>query len=128
MRAILIEPTDRMISEANLPEFTSGIVRQIGGAELLCIGTLPSGDGVYVTPSEDTVNFFSIGGSGPHYGVGLVIGKRGAFGVLKSAMTDFEALASIVTFRPAPSGRYVIERSDGLRLNMPDASDEGDAE
>ncbi|PSO23145.1 hypothetical protein [Bradyrhizobium sp. MOS002] len=110
MRAILIESSERIISEADLPEFKSVIRRRFDGAKLIRVGTLPSGDGVYVVPSESRDHFFTIGGSGPHYGTGLILGKSGCFGVLAKALTDFEALASIVTFGPPPSGDHVIER------------------
>lgn len=110
MRAILIEPSDRFISETEVPEFTADIRRRFGGARLVRVATLPSGDGVYVVDSGDAHNSFTLGGAGPFHGLGLILGKHGHLGQLKGARTDFDALASIVTFWPIATGKYVIER------------------
>jgi len=76
MRAILIEPSEQSISEIDVPEFTAAIRRRFGGGGLVRVGTLPSGDGVYVIASDDAHNSFTLGGAGPFHGLGLILGKR----------------------------------------------------
>lgn len=43
-------------------------------------------------------NAFCIGGSGPHYGVGLIIGPREAYGLIKDSTTDIDGVVAILTF------------------------------
>jgi hypothetical protein len=102
MRAMLIDPTTRVVSEVDVPDFVEGIRRRFEGARLLRVGTLPGGDGVHVVATEGTKGAaFTIGGSGPHRGYGLIVGKRGRFGMIRNSTADLDGVASIVSFAPA---------------------------
>jgi hypothetical protein len=98
MRALLIGSSDETISEIEVPDLMPDVRRKFGGARLVRTGTLPSGDGVHVIASSGVQKAFSLGGSEPYCGPGLVLGKRGPFGILKRAATELDALASIISF------------------------------
>ncbi|MCA1536721.1 hypothetical protein I6F21_29785 [Bradyrhizobium sp. NBAIM03] len=102
MRAILINPGDRSIGVVDLPDFPHAIRRKYGGAKLVRIATLPAGDRVHLLVAHhDYAPSFSLGGSGPHHGLGLILGRRGLYGMLMNSRTDVESLAAILKFGPA---------------------------
>jgi hypothetical protein len=88
-----------------LPDFIAGIRRHFGGAKLVRVAVLPKGDRVHVVVPNDTCDTFTLGGSGPHRGLGLVLGRRGLFGMVMNPRTDIDGLRSILSFgsqaRPA---------------------------
>ena len=99
MRAILINPTERSIGAIELPDFVAGIRREFGGARLTRIATLPTGDRVHlVGAADDNANSFSLGGSGPHRGLGLILGRRGIYGMVMNTRTDINGLTDILSF------------------------------
>jgi hypothetical protein len=101
MRAILIDPTERSIGEVELPDFIAEIRRKFGGARLTRIATLPTGDRVHlVVADDDNANAFPLGGSGPHRGLGLILGRRGLYGMVMNSRTDLDGLTAILSFGP----------------------------
>jgi hypothetical protein len=78
MRAILIDPTERTLDEVDLPDLVAEIRREFGGAKPIRVATLPNSGCVHVVltdhANEDT---FSLGGSRPHRGLGLILARRG---------------------------------------------------
>lgn len=102
MRAILINPGDRSIGIVDLPDFTHAIRRMYGGAKLVRIATLPTGDRVHLlVDHHDNAASFTLGGSGPHHGLGLILGRRGLYGMLMNSRTDVEKVTAILKFGPA---------------------------
>lgn len=99
MRAILIDPSDCSVGEVNLPDFTDGIRRKFGGAKLVHVATLPTGDRVHLVATDaHCAPSFSLGGSGPHHGLGLILGRRGLYGMLGNSRSDVEAMAAMLKF------------------------------
>jgi hypothetical protein len=96
MRAILIDPSERTISEAEVPPFTSEIRGHLGG-KLERVATLPNGDSINVVASHCDESF-CIGGSRNYRGVGIILGRGRANGVLKSARSDLDAIVNLTVF------------------------------
>lgn len=113
MRAILIDPTTRRCDEVELPDFMAGIRDRFGNAKLVRVATLPKGDRVHVVaPREDAAETFTIGGSGPHRGLGLILGVQGLFGMVKDTRTSVDALAAILSFGSGPENPHVQDDRD----------------
>lgn len=115
MRAILIDPTMRTCEAVDLPDFVAGIRRHFGRAKLVRVAVLPKRDRVHVVVSNDMCDTFTLGGSGPHRGLGLVLGPRGLFGMVMDSRTDIDGLRSILSFgsRPRPVHPDEIGDRDG---------------
>jgi hypothetical protein len=113
MRAILIDPVEQTLDVVDLPDFVAGIRRHFRGAKLVRIATLPAGDRVHVVVShDDPPNTFSLGGSGPHRGTGLILGPQGQYGMLKNSRTGLNSIAAIVAFGPDRGGGQGADRSE----------------
>jgi hypothetical protein len=100
MRAILIDPAEGMISDAEVPPFAREIREQLGGP-LQRVATLPNGDSLNVVSSQ-CVESFCVGGSRNFTGFGIILGPRRRNGVLKSARSDLNAIVSLTTFGLGP--------------------------
>jgi hypothetical protein len=96
MRAILIDPSERKILEADLPFFTSEIREQLGGS-FKRVATLPNGDTINVAASL-SAEVFSLGGSPKFSGYGIILGQRRAFGEFKPARSNLNAIIDLTVF------------------------------
>lgn len=102
VRAILIDPDKRTVSETKISDRWSDIQRVHDGGRLTRVATLPKGDGVYVPQhAGDDAPCFRLGGSKPFQGSGLVLGRRGQWGLFCDAVTDVDAVASLAGFERA---------------------------
>jgi hypothetical protein len=103
VRAILIDPTARSCDEIDLPDFIAGIRKHFGGAKLVRVAIMPKGDRVHIVQADDDEpHTFTLGGSGPHRGLGLVLGPRGLFGMVKNSRTRIDGLTAILSFGSQP--------------------------
>ena len=99
VRAILIDPGKRTVSVTKVSDRWSDIQHVYDGGKLTRVATLPKGDGVYVRHhAEDAAPCFRLGGSKPFRGYGLVLGKRGQWGLFGDAVTDVASVASLAGF------------------------------
>jgi hypothetical protein len=89
VRAILINSVERTVSETAVSDIWADIRRRFETGKLIRVATLPAGDGVYVTAeAKDSPATFRLGGSAKFAGCGMVLGKRGEFGMIRDAVTD----------------------------------------
>lgn len=77
MRAILIDPFERKVSVASMPEFSSEVGELIGGP-LVRAARFPNGDVLYIAKDCTARENFRVGGSQAFSGYGVVVGRRGA--------------------------------------------------
>jgi hypothetical protein len=102
VRAIVIDPIERTISETAVSDVWTEIRRRFETDKLIRVATLPAGDAVYVTEeAKDSPAKFRLGGSEGFAGRGLVLGKRGAFGLMCDAVTDARDVERLTVFDPA---------------------------
>lgn len=102
VRAILIDPGKRTVSVTKVSDRWLDIQRVYDGGKLIRVATLPKGDGVYVPEHADkAAPRFRLGGSRPFQGFGLVLGKRGRWGLFGDAVTDMAGVASLAGFNMA---------------------------
>ncbi len=101
VRAILIDPVEGVVSYAVVPDNWADIRRKFEMNKLVRVATLPKGDNVYVAEEEkDSKARFRLGGSKILAGYGLVVGKRGDFGLICDALTSADDVASLTEFNP----------------------------
>jgi hypothetical protein len=99
VRAILIDSVERTVSETAVSEVWADIRRRFETGKLIRVATLPAGDGVYVTAeAKDSPTTFRLGGSEKFAGCGLVLGKRGPFGMICDAVTDADDVELLTKF------------------------------
>lgn len=102
VRAILIDPVERVVSETAVPDALVEIRLRLETHKLLRVATLPRGDGVYVTEeAKESLVRFSLGHSASFGGVGVVLGKRGEFGLFCDAITDCKDVQTLADFDPS---------------------------
>jgi hypothetical protein len=101
VRAILINTVERTVSETAVSDVWADIRRYFETGQLIRVATLPAGDGVYVTvEAKDSPATFRLGGSAKFGGCGLVLGKRGQFGMIRDAITDAADVELLTVFDP----------------------------
>jgi hypothetical protein len=101
MRAIVIDPSERMISETEFPPFTREIREHLGGA-FERVATLPNGDSINVVTSQSDDEIFCLGGSRSFCGYGIILGRRRAGGEFKPARSDLKAIIDLTIFGIGP--------------------------
>ncbi|MET4085629.1 hypothetical protein [Bradyrhizobium sp. S3.5.5] len=117
VRAIFIDPFDREVSETRVPDVWHDLRTRYDGAKLIRAAHLPSGDAVYVAEElSDACEAFRLGGSQAFGGFGLILGRKGQFGLLSDAVVGCGNVAKLTTFcrRPGQSvvGEEVCEVSN----------------
>ncbi|MFQ3451793.1 hypothetical protein PMN64_00490 [Bradyrhizobium sp. UFLA01-814] len=120
MRAYVIDPMDESLSEVDLPDLTSEIRRLFDGARIERVETLPAGDAIHLVVSDASAGTFRVGGSRDYRGVGLVLGRRGAFGLFGHVMTDLDSLSAILRFGSCIEPQTVAEVTDDSRHRRSD--------
>jgi hypothetical protein len=101
VRAILINPVERVVCETAVPDLWTDIRRKFQLDKFIRVATLPAGDGVYVAEeAKDSPAGFRLGHSKTFAGFGLVLGKRGQFGLLCDAVTDADDVELLAEFDP----------------------------
>ncbi len=101
MRAILIDPVKGVVSYAVVPDTWADIRRKFDMNKLIREAMLPKGDNVYVAEEALASQArFRLGGSKILAGDGLIIGKRGEFGLLCNALTSADDVGSLTEFDP----------------------------
>ena len=101
VRAILIDPVERVVCETAVPDLWTDMRRKFQTDKFVRVATLPAGDGVYVAEeAKDSPAGFRLGHSKTFAGRGLVLGKRGQFGLLCDAVTDSDDIAFLLEFTP----------------------------
>jgi hypothetical protein len=85
VRAIFIDPVERNVSVARVPDVWHDI-RMKYGAKLVRVAVMPCGDAVYVAEeNKDSTEAFRLGCSAVFGGWGLLLGRKGQFGVNRLA-------------------------------------------
>ncbi|WP_426434047.1 hypothetical protein [Bradyrhizobium genosp. P] len=99
VRAIYIDPFERQVSETRVPEVWHDLRSRYEGAKLVRVAYMPSGDAVYVAEElKDVDEAFRLGGSHVFAGFGLLLGRKGRFGLVSDAVVDRRDVAKLTTF------------------------------
>jgi hypothetical protein len=99
VRAIVIDPIERDVSVVKVPNVWHEVRMKYEGAKLVRVATLPCGDAIYVAEENKNLpDAFRIGCSDDFGGVGLVLGRRGAFGLLTDALSNRDDVAMLTAF------------------------------
>jgi hypothetical protein len=102
VRAILIDPVERVVSETVVPDTWIDIRRRLETDKLVRVATLPAGDAVYVTEeAKESPAKFRLGHSAFFGGIGVVLGRRGKFGLFCDAVTDRDDIEVLAAFDPS---------------------------
>jgi hypothetical protein len=120
VRATYIDPFDREVSETRVPDVWHDLRTRYEGAKLVRVASMPSGDAVYVAEElKDADEAFCLGGSQVFGGFGLILGRKGQFGLLNDALVDRGDVAKLTTFwrrsDHADGSEEVSEASDAAR-------------
>jgi hypothetical protein len=97
VRALAIDPEHAKVSTIDIAETMQDIAAELGGRPSL-VHSLPNGGRLYAVLDCEAAFVFSVGGSAPILGKGVIVGRRGAHGIFKSTLADERAVASIVRF------------------------------
>jgi hypothetical protein len=99
VRAIFIDPVERNVSVARVPDVWHDI-RMKYGAKLVRVAVMPCGDAVYVAEeNKDSIEAFRLGCSAVFGGWGLLLGRKGQFGLVTDVLTDRDDVATLTEFR-----------------------------
>jgi hypothetical protein len=99
MRAILIDPNNRTVTAVEMPDLAVDLAEALGGPIKLMLG-MPGGANVCASDGAPDASSFSMGGSEAIKGRGLVVGRRGRFGIFESTRAHVDSVASITRFSP----------------------------
>lgn len=104
MRIVLINPFDRSVVAASLPNDVRSF-REHLGERSISAGRLPNGDQLLVGRDVRSHQRFSVGGSKPHAGFGVVVGplREGEF---KNSTSRLDDIARLVRFSEIPDYEF----------------------
>jgi len=120
VRAIFIDPVERNVSVARVPDVWHDI-RMKYGAKLVRVAVMPCGDAVYVAEeNKDSTEAFRLGCSAVFGGWGLLLGRKGQFGLVTDVRRDVDRVPPAVTL-PNRCRRADRRNSGKVSLGMHDA-------
>jgi hypothetical protein len=96
-RAIRIDPFARVVREMKFAN--DGELAQLLGTNVQTAGRFPNGDNILVGRTDGlTRECFSVGGSVPRSGTGLIIGRKDEAGYRRSAVSSVDTILPLVRF------------------------------
>ena len=99
MRALLIDPDTRSIESIEMFATIVNIEGAIGGRAKR-FHRLPNNSQLFAVENADCFDAFSLGGSSPIVGKGLIVGLRGQFGFYKDTRIDEQDVEKLIRFVP----------------------------